>query len=157
MSNFVARKPKIVVGIQSQSAKVVMLEAKTDNSIDESLFTDEKPKSSNRHYTALDRKGTSIRQTKLGSWLGPLGGDSKPNVLIDVKIIKPLITVHVMAVHASVASSKSKVELDSNAYKNLDGDICLVIHDNDKLKKMAITLTEQSMQTEIHLDDQSSN
>ena len=38
----------------------------------------------------------------------------------------------IMMVHASVASSKSKVELDSHAGMYAVGDYCLVIHDNNR-------------------------
>ena len=43
-------------------ARVAELEAKTDNSSDESLLPDEKPKANNRSNPALDRKGSSTRQ-----------------------------------------------------------------------------------------------
>ena len=44
-------------------AEVAMLEAKTDNSSNESLLPDEKPKSNNRSNEAIDRKGSSTRQS----------------------------------------------------------------------------------------------
>ena len=44
-------------------ARVAMLEAKTNNSSDESLFADEKPKANNRNNPALDRKGSRARQS----------------------------------------------------------------------------------------------
>ena len=44
-------------------ARVAMLKAKTHNSSNERLFADEKPKANNRNNPALDRKGTSIRQS----------------------------------------------------------------------------------------------
>ena len=43
--------------------KVAMLEAKTDNSSNESLFADVKPKANNRNNPALDRKGNGTRQS----------------------------------------------------------------------------------------------
>ena len=43
-------------------ARVSTLEAKTDNSTNESLFSDEKPKANNRNNPALDRKGNCTRQ-----------------------------------------------------------------------------------------------
>ena len=43
-------------------ARVAMLEAKTDNSSNESLFPDKKPKARNRNNSALDRKGNGTRQ-----------------------------------------------------------------------------------------------
>ena len=42
-------------------ARVAMLEAKTDDASNESLFPHEKPKA-NRHNFALDRKGNGTRQ-----------------------------------------------------------------------------------------------
>ena len=44
-------------------ARVAMLEEKTDNSSDEGLFADEKPKANNRNNPALDRKGNDTRQS----------------------------------------------------------------------------------------------
>ena len=44
-------------------ARVAMLEAKTDDSSNESLFADVKPKANNRNNPALDRKGNSTRQS----------------------------------------------------------------------------------------------
>ena len=44
-------------------ARVAVLEAKTDNSSDESLFADKKPKANNRNNPALDRKGNGTRQS----------------------------------------------------------------------------------------------
>ena len=38
-----------------------MLEAKTDNNSNESLFADEKPKANNRNNPALDRSGNGTR------------------------------------------------------------------------------------------------
>ena len=43
-------------------ARVAMLEAKSENSNDESLFADMKPIASNRKKPALDKKGNSTRQ-----------------------------------------------------------------------------------------------
>ena len=42
-------------------ARVVMLETKADNSSNESLFADEKPKANNRNNPALEWKGSSTR------------------------------------------------------------------------------------------------
>ena len=39
------------------------LEAKIDNSSNESLFANEKPKASNRNNSALDGKGNGTRQS----------------------------------------------------------------------------------------------
>ena len=45
-------------------AKVATLEAKTENSSNQSLFIDvEKPKSNNRSNPALNRKGSGTRQS----------------------------------------------------------------------------------------------
>ena len=44
-------------------ARVAMLETKTDNSSNERLFADEKPKSNNRNNLAINRKGSRIRQS----------------------------------------------------------------------------------------------
>ena len=44
-------------------ARVARLEAKTENSSNESLFADEKPKSNNRNIPALDRKGSGTRHS----------------------------------------------------------------------------------------------
>ena len=37
-----------------------------------------------------------------------------------------------MVAHASVATSKPKIELDSHADMHIDGDKCLVIHDHNR-------------------------
>ena len=44
-------------------ARVAMLEAKSENSSNESLFADVKPTASNRNNPALDRKGNGTRQS----------------------------------------------------------------------------------------------
>ena len=44
-------------------ARVAAQEAKTDNSSNESLFPDKKPKANNRKNPALDRKGSGTRQS----------------------------------------------------------------------------------------------
>ena len=46
--------------------------------------------------------------------------------------VKPLSTIQVTVAHASVASSKPKVELDSHADTCVVGDNCLVIHKNNR-------------------------
>ena len=43
--------------------------------------------------------------------------------------IKPLSTIQVIVAHASVVSSKPKIEFDSHADTCVVGDNCLVIHD----------------------------
>ena len=43
--------------------RVAVLEAKTDNNNNESLFADENPKANNRNNPALDRKGSRTRQS----------------------------------------------------------------------------------------------
>ena len=58
---------KLIKGKKTQEsskaleARVATLEAKTDNSINESLLADEKPKANNRNNPALDRKGNGTR------------------------------------------------------------------------------------------------
>ena len=44
-------------------ARVAAFEAKTENSSNGSLFSDEKPKATNRNNSALVRKGNSMRQS----------------------------------------------------------------------------------------------
>ena len=44
-------------------ARVAVLEGKTYNGSDESLFTDEKPKASNRNNSVLDRMENHTRQS----------------------------------------------------------------------------------------------
>ena len=44
-------------------ARVAMLEAKINNSINKSLLTDETPKANNRNNPALDRKGSRTRDS----------------------------------------------------------------------------------------------
>ena len=41
--------------------RMALLEAKSDNSSNESLFPDEKPKANNRNNSALERKGSRTR------------------------------------------------------------------------------------------------
>ena len=109
-----------------------MLEVKTDNSIHESLFPDEKPKANNRSKLALDRKGSRTRLRHADNCQsGPCRGDSQPSVLKG-RFIKPLTIVHVMGAHASVASSKPEEELDSHADTCVVGDKCSVIHDHNR-------------------------
>ena len=60
-----------------------------------------------------------------------LRGDSWPNVLRN-SYVKPLSAIHVMVAHASVASRKQKVELDSHAETCLVGDNCLASHDHNR-------------------------
>ena len=57
-----------------------------------------------------------------------------------------------MVAHASVASSKSNVELDSHSDIDLGDGNCLFIHDHDrsvnvfmKIQKMIMSVPEQSM------------
>ena len=55
------------------------LKAKTDNSSNESLFTDEKHKV-NRNNPAFSRKGSKTRLSHAdNSWLMPLKGNSQPS------------------------------------------------------------------------------
>ena len=46
--------------------------------------------------------------------------------------LKPLSTIQVTVIHASVASSKPKVVLDSYTDMCVVGNNCLVIHDNNR-------------------------
>ena len=46
--------------------------------------------------------------------------------------IEPLSTICIMVAHASVESSKPKVELDSHADTCVVGDNCLAIHDHNE-------------------------
>ena len=82
-----------------------MLEAKTDNSSNESLFAEEKPEANNKNNRALDRKQSGTRQSHANTWwLGPLIGDSETSVLRNIHI-KPLSSIPVMVAHASVQVS----------------------------------------------------
>ena len=111
-------------------ARLATLEAKPNNSINDSLFPDEKPKANNKNNLALDRKGSRTRQSYADTsplWLQI--GDSQPSVLRD-SYVKPLSTIQIMVAHASVASSKPRVELDSDEDMCVVGDNCLVIHDH---------------------------
>ena len=44
-------------------ARVAMLEARTNNSSNESLFADEKPKANNENNPALERNGRKTKQS----------------------------------------------------------------------------------------------
>ena len=46
--------------------------------------------------------------------------------------LKPLNTIQITVTHASVASSKPKVELVSHAEQCVVGDNCFVIHDHNR-------------------------
>ena len=99
-----------------------MLEAKTDNSSNESLFLDKKPEANNGDNPAHDRKEVGTRQTCADVLqLRPSKEDSQPSMLRD-SYVKPLSTFQVMVAHASLASSKPKVELDSYADTWVVGD-----------------------------------
>ena len=83
-----------------------------------------------RNNPALDRKENGTRQNHADtSELWPSKGDSQPSKLRD-SFIKTLSTVCITLAHASFASSKPKVELDSHADKCVVGDNCYVIHDH---------------------------
>ena len=65
--------------------------------------------------------GRGIRLSQAdASWLKPSKGDSQPSVLRD-SYVRPLSTVCITVVPASVASRKPTVELGSHA------DTCLVV------------------------------
>ena len=113
-------------------ARVATLEAKTDNSSNESLFPEEKLKASNSNYSALDRNRNGTRQSHADTWwVGLLKGDSQFSKLKDIHL-KPLSTVRIMVAHASIASSKPKVKLDSYADMCVVGDNCLGVHDYNR-------------------------
>ena len=62
-------KARLIKGVKSLESsralesRVATLEAIPDNSSNESLFSDEKPKANNRKNPALERKGSSNKQT----------------------------------------------------------------------------------------------
>ena len=58
-------------------------------------------------------------------------GDSQLSVLRD-SYVQPLSTIQVTVAHASVESSKPKVELDSYADTFVVGDYCLVVHNHNR-------------------------
>ena len=109
-------------------ARVAIEEVKTDSSSNENLFPDEKLKAKNRNNPVLDKKGIGTRQSYADTWwLGLSKGDSQPSKLRD-NLIKPLTTICLMLSHASVASRKPKVELDSHADTYVFGDNFLHNH-----------------------------
>ena len=74
-------------------ARVAVLEAKSENSSNESLFADVKPTACNRDNPALDRKVNGTRQSHTdASCLGPSKGDSQWSVLKD-SYIQPLSNI----------------------------------------------------------------
>ena len=108
-----------------------MLEAKIDNSSNESLLADVKPKANTRNHPAIDRKGKGTRQSGAVTWwLWLLIGNCKQSVLRD-SFIQPLSILQVTVAHASVASSKPKVELDSYANMSILGDSYFIIHNHN--------------------------
>ena len=54
---------KIQKSSRAFTARMAMLEAKTDNNRNESLFPDEKTKASNRNNPVLDRKVSGTKQS----------------------------------------------------------------------------------------------
>ena len=109
-----------------------MLEAITENSSNDSLFPHKKPKKNSRNNSAFNIKGNGTRQSHADTWwVVPSKGDSQPSELRDIHL-KPLSTMQVMVAHVSVASSKSKVELDSHADTCVVGDNCFIIHDHNR-------------------------
>ena len=113
-------------------ARVAMFDMKTDNTGNETLFAYKKLKANNRSNPSLDRKGNSTRQGHADTWWsGPLKGDSQPSELRDSHLT-PLCTVQIMVAHASVASSKPKVELDLHADTFVVGNNCLVVYDHNR-------------------------
>ena len=137
---------KIPENNRALEARMAMLEVKKDNSRNESLFADEKPKASN---PALDGKG---RQSCADTWLLELPKeDSQPRVLRD-SYVKPLRIICVIVAHALVASSKRKVEFDSHADTCVIGDKCLVIQDSWCCNRVS----RSTEWTEVYLNDKSS-
>ena len=57
------KSKKTTESSRALETRVVTLEAKTDNSSNESLFADEKPKANNRNNPALEWKGSRTRQS----------------------------------------------------------------------------------------------
>ena len=57
------KSKKTTKSSKALEARVTTLEAKIDNSSDDSLFPDKKPKAINRNNSALDRKGNGTRQS----------------------------------------------------------------------------------------------
>ena len=54
---------KIPESIRALEARVAMLEVKTDNSSNESIFKDDKPKANNSNNQVIDRKGRRTTQS----------------------------------------------------------------------------------------------
>ena len=52
-----------LINIRALKARLAMIEGKTDNESNESLFADVKPKDNDRNNPALGRKGNSTRQS----------------------------------------------------------------------------------------------
>ena len=63
------KKARLIKGMKTQESSTALeargdtLEAKSENSSNESLFADVKPTTSNRNNPALDRKGNDTRQS----------------------------------------------------------------------------------------------
>ena len=64
-------------------ARVAALEAKKDNSSDESLFPDEKSKANNKNNSALERKKWNQTEPHRYLMIRALKWDSQPSVLRD--------------------------------------------------------------------------
>ena len=63
MNSRLIKDKKTLESSRALEARVAIHEVKTDNSSNESLFADVKPKANNRNNSALDRKGNSTRQS----------------------------------------------------------------------------------------------
>ena len=63
MSSNISQGKKTSKSSMALEARVSMLKVKKDNSNDESLFADEKPKANNRNNSSLGRKGSDIKQS----------------------------------------------------------------------------------------------
>ena len=66
-----ARLVKVKVTPEKSKAletRVIMLKVKTENSSNESLFTDKQPKANNRNNPAFDKKGSRTRWSQADTW-----------------------------------------------------------------------------------------
>ena len=61
----------------------------------------------------------------------PSKGNSQPSVLRN-SYVKPLTIIQVTMAHASIASGKPNVDLDSHADTCVICDTCLFIHDHNR-------------------------
>ena len=57
------KSKKTPEGSRAFEARVTMLDVKTENSSNESIFPDEKPKTNSRNSTTFERKGSITRES----------------------------------------------------------------------------------------------